>query len=868
MKNKILVIFLTLAFSLSFSNFARADEFTFEVTDMDVLENNTVYKGNNRGKVITDTQVELISDNFLYLKKVNRLEAFGSVQLTDMKSNIIINAEEMIYLKSEEIIYTLGKTLINVDGQYNIVGHDITLLKNEMILTSNKKATITDNISNIYKLDKFQYSINQEMLKGEKVTHLNEETKDKKDEYYFETGFFDLKKSKFIGKDVNIKFHKTLYGNKLNDPRILAASSYGNEYNSYLEKAIFTSCKKTDKCPPWKMSAKKMHHDKIKKRIIYRNAWLELYDFPVAYFPKFFHPDPSVNRQSGLLSPEIGDHSILGDSIYLPYYYVFSDSADMTLKPRLFNDNKVVLQTEYRQETKNSLTVIDSSITTGHYSDKNKKGDKDTRSHLFADSYIDLDLEGFTNSSLQINYEKISNDTYLKLFNFIKSPIWIKNRSSIVSNIDLVLDNDDYNFGTSIRRDEALQGLNSDRYSYTLPAYNFSKDFLLDNLTGSFNFSTSGSHSLHTTNISDTKISNNLNYTSGNDYTDFGIKKIYSVQVKNSNTMSDSSIRYKNSPQSELMSAYYFDTSLPLEKNNESRRNRLTPKISFRLSPHDMKNHTNTSRRVGIGSVFTKNRLNLNDSFETGESITLGIDFKKEKVNQINKVVEIEGVAIDYDNLTTSEIEEKLEGVSDFKEKEVTEILNYFDFRLATVLRFNKEKYIPEISSINEKSSSIFGLIKFAPNKNINLSYDYSLTNDFNTLEANSLDVEFISDNFSTRFNYAETGGIVGHASTVSNTTKYTFHDVNTLSFSTRRNRRTSLTEFYDLVYEYRNDCLTANIKYRKDYYNDVDIVPIEELFFSITIIPFYTFVPEKMTLKKNRQSRLDKALREAAGKK
>ena len=482
--------------------------------------------------------------------------------------------------------------------------------------------------------------------------------------------------------------------------------------------------------------------------------------------------------------------------------------------------------------------------------------------------HIYLDLEGFTNSSLQINYEKISNDTYLKLFNFIKSPIWIKNKSSIVSNIDLVLDTDDYNFGTSIRRDESLRGLNSDRYSYTLPAYNFSKDFLLDNLTGSFNFSTSGSHSLHTTNISDTKIGNNLNYTSGNDYTDFGIKKIYSVQVKNSNTMSDSSIRYKNSPQSELMSAYYFDTSLPLEKNNESRRNRLTPKISFRLSPHDMKNHTNTSRRVGIGSVFTKNRLNLNDSFETGESITLGIDFKKEKVNQINKVVEIEGVAIDYDNLTTSEIEEKLEGVSDFKEKEVTEILNYFDFRLATVLRFNKEKYIPEISSINEKSSSIFGLIKFAPNKNINLSYDYSLTNDFNTLEANSLDVEFISDNFSTRFNYAETGGIVGHASTVSNTTKYTFHDVNTLSFSTRRNRRTSLTEFYDLVYEYRNDCLTANIKYRKDYYNDVDIVPIEELFFSITIIPFYTFVPEKMTLKKNRQSRLDKALREAAGKK
>ena len=40
MKNKILVIFLTLAFSLSFSNFVIAVEFTFEVTDIDILENN------------------------------------------------------------------------------------------------------------------------------------------------------------------------------------------------------------------------------------------------------------------------------------------------------------------------------------------------------------------------------------------------------------------------------------------------------------------------------------------------------------------------------------------------------------------------------------------------------------------------------------------------------------------------------------------------------------------------------------------------------------------------------------------------------------------------------------------------------------
>ena len=95
MKNRIIIIFLILIFNISPLSFANSDEFTFEVTDLEILENNTVYKGNNRGKVVTDTQVELMSDNFIYLKKINRLETNGNVELTDIKNNITINADKM-----------------------------------------------------------------------------------------------------------------------------------------------------------------------------------------------------------------------------------------------------------------------------------------------------------------------------------------------------------------------------------------------------------------------------------------------------------------------------------------------------------------------------------------------------------------------------------------------------------------------------------------------------------------------------------------------------------------------------------------------------------------------------------------------------
>jgi LPS-assembly protein len=70
----------------------------------------------------------------------------------------------------------------------------------------------------------------------------------------------------------------------------------------------------------------------------------------------------------------------------VPYFLAISDDKDITIKPRLFNDNKLLLQTEYRQETKNSLTVIDSSFAKGHDSDKDNQTDKGgTRSHLFTE---------------------------------------------------------------------------------------------------------------------------------------------------------------------------------------------------------------------------------------------------------------------------------------------------------------------------------------------------------------------------------------------------------------------------------------------------------------------------------------------------
>ena len=815
MKNKFFIVIFLILLNSTLSKSIMAEEFIFEVSTLEITNNGKIYKGKSRGKIIVDTELELISDNFEYYKETNQLKTNGNVQLYDFKNNITINAETISYFKDIEKISTKGKTLITISDKYTIDGYDITLLKNKMILSSNKNTIITDKNSNKYKLKKFQYSINQEILKGENIeVSMNTNNKTKGDNFFIGTGFFNLKDNKFLAKDISAFLHKDIFGNNENDPRIIAVSAEGDGPITSFEKGVFTSCKKTDKCPPWKISAEKIEHNKNKQQIIYKNAWLEVYDFPVFYFPKFFHPDPSVKRQTGFLTPDLGSSQNTGSSVSTPYFYIISDDKDITIKPQLFDDNKFLLQNEFRQKTKKSLSILDFGFVNGHDSNSNDKGG--TRAHMFASSKVDLSLDNYLNSMLKVNYQKTTNDNYLKIFNLESSIIPVSN-TVLESVIELDLEHEDYDLAASFEMYETLEGSNNDRYQYVLPSYNFSKNFFLESVKGSFNLNSQGNNTLRDTNVTTSKNFNDLNYSSINTLLDSGIKTNFDISLKNVNTTGKNDPEYKNNLHSRLMSAYTFNASLPLINKTSSTFNTLEPKLSLRLSPHQMRDNNTLERRIDINNIFNKNRLSMDESFESGESITIGLNFKKEKLNTVNELSEIE---------------------------------EYIDFKLASVFRLNEEKNIPTNSTLNKKTSNIFGQFNFRPIKSISLGYNFSLTEDLDTFEYNSLIAKMKYESFTTQFDYLKESGAIGKNNIIENKTKYIFNDANSLSFNVRENRELNLTEYYNLIYEYKNDCLVAGVKYKKNYYNDGDIKPVEELFFSITIVPLTTLTPSKMALK------------------
>ena len=88
-----------------------------------------------------------------------------------------------------------------------------------------------------------------------------------------------------------------------------------------------------------------------------------------------------------------------------------------------------------------------------------------------------------------------------------------------------------------------------------------------------------------------------------------------------------------------------------------------------------------------------------------------------------------------------------------------------------------------------------------------------------------------------SKFDFLEKKGI-GSESYIANDTKLTVNQNSSIGFRTRKNKEKNLTEYYNLLYEYQNDCLIAGIEFKKNYYSDNSLKPEKIIFFSITKMP------------------------------
>ena len=144
-----------------------------------------------------------------------------------------------------------------------------------------------------------------------------------------------------------------------------AVRSGGNR--TEMSKAVFSPCplcaEHPGKSPLWQIKAAKVVHDQRRQQITYTDAFFELFGAPIAYTPYFSHPDPTVKRRSGFLTPSFGGSSLLGTTIQIPYFFNLAPNRDATFSPIFTSGEGVVLTGEYRQRIESGKFSLSGSVT-------------------------------------------------------------------------------------------------------------------------------------------------------------------------------------------------------------------------------------------------------------------------------------------------------------------------------------------------------------------------------------------------------------------------------------------------------------------------------------------------------------------------
>ena len=789
MKNRIILLVLI----YFFTNSALAENIKISAKNIILDKKNSSSIFENEVSVLTNDGDKIKSDFAEYNKESGILVLKNNVIFRD-KLNNTLTTNFIEYKENERTLITSGPTKIVTSEEYILESSDLSLDKNKNLVFSEKKAIITDKENNKISLSNFQYNMKSNFFKSLGVIELKDKNNNS---YIFSQIYIDTKKKEIVGSDIKAFLNDVNFKtNKKNDPRIFSNYFSINNNKKTFEKNIFTLCgyRNDDKCPPWTIQSSKMLHDNKKKTIYYDNAVLKIYDIPVFYFPKLAHPDPSVDRRTGFLLPSYLDTKNLGSSVSIPYFFDVNQDKNFTFTSRLFASQNPLFLGEYHQAFKNSYLMTDFGYTEGYKKRKNKEK-SGNRSHFFSYFAKEFNSDNGSKNSLKLIAQDTSDDKYLKLYK-IKSNLVDYEKDNLETSLNFTHEKDDLFVGLNAFVYETLKDSYDDKYEYILPELTIDKNLLSDTKLGNLDLQTNFKVHSYDTNKLTSFLVNDFNY----DYKNFNNKSLikgkFIANIRNINYEAKNTDIYKKDTTSEVFGAIGYLGQINLEKKYKNSHQKLKPKFLFRYSPNKNMRKESGGSILDPARAFNINRLDNINNYETGLSASLGLDF--EAINKSQK----------------------------------------FDFSIAQIINEKENKKMPSKTSLDEKLSDLVISSNFKLNNNFEIKYNGAIDQNYNDLNYSDIGAQINLNPIKVDFNYLEENKHIGDQKYFKTKLSYT-KDNAELSFNNKRNLISNSSEYYDLSYEYLNDCLRAGLVFRREFYRDSEIEPEDSLMFKITLIPF-----------------------------
>ena len=736
-----------------------------------------------------------IQSSSITIDKKRKLTIFKEgVVATDAKKNIL-KSDHAEYDKDLKLLKSLGETTILTSEGFVLSGNNIIFDNKNNFLRSDEAVTIRDLENNNIYLEGFEYSTNNNFFRSTGKIKVVDE---KNNVFNFSQIFIDEKKREIIGTDIKAFLNdKSFKINEKNKPRVFANTVKLGNQKSNFTKSIFTLCayRKNDKCPPWTLQASEMSHDKKKKTVYYDNAVVKVFNVPIFYFPKMAHPDPTVNRRSGFLLPSFSDTKNLGFGFDIPYFWALNESKDFTLTPKLFASENPLFLGEYRQAFKKSNVVMDFGFTEG-YKNTSQTKSAGSKSHFFSKFSKNFIGKNSSQNNFDITLQHVSNRKYLKLYR-INTDIVDYETDTLENTLDFSHENEDLFFGFKTSAYKTLKDSYSDEYEYIIPDIILDKNLLTSNKYGVLDFQTNFKGHQYDTNNLTAFFVNDLDWKSKDYVSSSGLTSTFLGKIKNVNYEAKNISNFKDDPTSELFGGLGYLAKIDLFKKKENNwEHLLTPKAFLRYAPGHMRKESGNNKLNGM-NIFNIDRLNSYNNFENGLSTSLGFDYSLEKASKI------------------------------------------FNLSMGQVINESENKDLPSSSSLDQRFSDVIGSSSLKINDDLDLTYNFALDQSYKKLNYNEVGAKVENDSIKFNVSYLQEKEHIGNQEYIKSDIELINGKYGLFSAGTKRNLITNSAEYYNLSYEYINDCLRAGIVYRREFYNDSEIEPENSLMFKVTLTPF-----------------------------
>ena len=258
----------------------------------------------------------------------------------------------------------------------------------------------------------------------------------------------------------------------LGDVKIAAARtlSRGDGVTEF-DHVIYTPCEvcQTKKGrPSWSIRARRVIENKKAKTLSFRDAVVEIGGVPLLYFPVLPAADPTADRKSGLLIPNITISGIRGFSWEQPYYQVISPSQDITITPQINGLVNPFISAEYRLRTYSGLTDVRAGYTYSQdfTASAQKFGPDTSRSYILGSGQYQIDPAWSWGFTAERASDPLIFDKYSIQDVFVDRGLYAVDDRRLISQLDTV--RQDQNSYLSIAA-ISVQGLRTTDIQSTIP---------------------------------------------------------------------------------------------------------------------------------------------------------------------------------------------------------------------------------------------------------------------------------------------------------------------------------------------------------------------------------------------------------------